>query len=153
PRAPSELPPQFGRYRLVERLGRGGMGSVYLAVDTELNRQVAIKVPHVGAAENPRLLERFYREAKAAAKLSHPNLCSVYEVGQISGIHYQAMAYIEGRPLADYIQSGSTKLPQRQVAAVIRKLALAMSVAHKQGVIHRDLKPTNIMINKRNEPV
>jgi serine/threonine protein kinase len=151
-RTPMDLPPQFGRYQIVKRLGHGGMGSVYLAVDTYLDRRVAIKVPHMGAAENPRILERFYREAKAAATLTHPNLCSVYEVGQIEGIHYQAMAYLEGRLLSDFISSGK-KFAERHVAAVVRKLALALEEAHAHGVIHRDLKPTNIMITGQKEPV
>jgi predicted Ser/Thr protein kinase len=152
PRADTELQGQFGRYRILERLGRGAMGSVYLAQDTQLGRRVALKVPHFLPEDGLRVLERFYREARAAATLEHPNLCPVHDVGQIDGKHYLTMAYIEGQPLTECIQPGKP-LPQRQVAAVIRKLALALQEAHSHGVVHRDLKPANIMINKRKEPV
>jgi hypothetical protein len=143
---------RFGRYQILKCLGRGGMGSVYLAEDTQLGRRVALKVPHFTAEHGPRVLERFYREARAAATLEHANLCPVYDVGQVEGTHYLTMAYVEGRPLADFIQPDKP-LPERQVAAVVRKLALAMQEAHARGVVHRDLKPANILINRRREPV
>jgi serine/threonine protein kinase len=146
------LPEQFGRYRIVKQLGQGGMGAVYLAHDTQLDRPVALKVPHFTAADGPDVLERFRQEARAAATLSHPNLCPVYDVGEINGRNYLTMAYIEGKPLSDYLR-GDKQLPQRQVAALIRKLALALQEAHAKGVIHRDLKPSNIMFNQRKEPV
>jgi serine/threonine protein kinase len=151
-RTPPELPPQFGRYQILKRLGRGGMGSVYLAHDTQLDRRVALKVPHFDAERGPRILERFYREARAAATLSHPNLCAVYDVGQVEGIPYLTMAYVEGRPLSDFIDPKKPIAP-RQAAAVVRKLALAMQEAHAKGVIHRDLKPANVMITAAREPV
>src|SRR5207248_3269451 len=87
-----------------------------------------------------------------AATLSHPNICPVFDVGTIDGIHYVTMAYVEGKTLSALIR-GDERLPQKAVAAVVRKLALAMQEAHACGVIHRDLKPSNVMINKRNEPV
>ena len=148
----AELPEQFGRYRILKRLGRGGMGAVYLAHDTQLDRQVALKVPHFTPEDGPEVLERFYREARAAATFDHPNLCPVYDVGQVDGVHYLTMAYIEGKPLSEVIDPDKP-LPQRQAAAVVRKLALALEEAHRRGVIHRDLKPANIMINRRREPV
>jgi hypothetical protein len=148
----SQMPDQVGRYRILKKLGQGGMGAVYLAHDTQLDRPVALKVPHFGPDAGPQVLERFYREARAAATIHHPNLCAVYDVGESQGIHYLTMAYIEGKPLSDYIQTGRM-LPQRQVAAVVRKLALALHEAHSRGIIHRDLKPANIMINQRHEPV
>jgi hypothetical protein len=131
------------------------MGSVYLAHDTQLDRRVALKVPHFrteGDASEPNRLDvdRFYREARIAATLDHPNLCPVYDVGQIDGIHYLSMAYIKGRPLSDYINPQKPMPPQR-VAAVMRKLAVALAVAHSRGVVHRDLKPSNIMVNSRRE--
>jgi eukaryotic-like serine/threonine-protein kinase len=155
PRFPIKLSKRFGRYRIIKRLGRGAMGSVYLAHDTQLDRRVALKVPHFrteGDASEPNRLDvdRFYREARIAATLDHPNLCPVYDVGQIDGIHYLSMAYIKGRPLSDYIDPRKPMPPQR-VAAVLRKLALALAVAHGRGVVHRDLKPSNIMVNSRRE--
>jgi predicted Ser/Thr protein kinase len=149
--APS-LPEQFGRYRILRKLGQGGMGSVYLAHDSQLDRQLALKVPHISASDGPQVLERFYREARAAATLSHPNICPVHDVGTIDGVHFVTMAFIEGKPLSELMRVKG-RLPQKSVAAVIRKLALAMQEAHARGIIHRDLKPSNIMINERNEPV
>jgi len=99
----TELPEQFGRYRIVKRLGKGGMGSVYLAHDQQLDRKVALKVPHFDPEDGSRVLERFYREARAAATLEHDNLCPVHDVGQIEGIHYLNMSYGEVQSLADLI--------------------------------------------------
>jgi WD40 repeat protein/predicted Ser/Thr protein kinase len=154
PRAGSAtpLPESFGRYRIIKALGKGGMGAVYLAHDNQLDRQVALKVPHFAADDGPEVRERFLREARAAATLDHPHLCPVYDVGEHDGVLYLTMAYIDGRPLSKFIQSGKPQ-PPRQVAAVIRKLALALHEAHQRGVIHRDLKPSNVMINRRREPV
>jgi serine/threonine protein kinase len=146
------LPEQFGRYRILRKLGQGGMGSVYLAHDSQLDRQLALKVPLIAATDSPQMLERFHREARAAATLSHPNICPVFDVGTIEGIHYVTMGYIEGKPLSELMRNKS-RLPQKSVAAVIRKLAQAMQEAHARGIIHRDLKPSNVMINQRNEPV
>jgi hypothetical protein len=141
---------QLGRYRILRRLGRGGMGSVYLAHDPQLDRPVALKVPHFGA-EDPELLERFYREARAAATLRHPNLCPVYDVGDVNGTPYLAMAYIEGESLAERVRAGP--LPPAQAVALVRQLALALEVAHRQGVVHRDIKPGNVMVGRDGEPV
>jgi serine/threonine protein kinase len=149
------LPKQFGRYRILEQLGRGAMGAVYLAHDTELGRRVALKVPHLrcgkdGAAPDRCDLDRFYHEASAAAALDHPNLCPVYDVGQIEGIPYLSMAYIKGRPLSQSIQR-DPPMSQRRAAIIVRKLAQALEEAHYNGVVHRDLKPSNIMINARGD--
>jgi tetratricopeptide (TPR) repeat protein/serine/threonine protein kinase len=153
PAAPLPLPEKFGRYRILSKLGKGGMGTVYLAEDTQLDhRRVALKVPHFTAEDGPDVLGRFHREARAAAIIDHPNICAVYDVGQIEGTHYLAMKYIEGKPLSKFIQPGRA-LPQQQVAALVRKLALAVQEAHNRGVIHRDLKPANIMIDQRGEPI
>src|SRR5262245_8341633 len=147
------LPETFGRYRIVRPLGEGGMGSVYLAQDTQLDRLVALKVPRLGDDEQPapHELARFFREARAAASLSHPNLCPIHDVGEIGGTPYLTMAYLEGRLLSDIIESGP--MAQRSCALIVRRLAQALQGAHARGVIHRDLKPSNIMINTRNEPV
>src|SRR5262249_58296396 len=113
------LPPQFGRYRIIRRLGQGGMGSVYLAHDTQLDRPVALKVPHFGPGSSPAALERFHREARMAATLNHPHICPVYDSGTIDGVPYLTMAYIEGRPLSDVLHS-SQSLPPRHIAKLLR---------------------------------
>jgi serine/threonine protein kinase len=151
PEAPA-LPEQFGRYRILRPLGKGGMGTVYLAQDGQLDRRVALKVPHFAPGDGPEVKERFFREAKSAATIEHPNICPVYDVGTLAGIHYLAMAYIEGRSLAEAIRGGKP-VPERQAAALVRKLALALAEAHQRGIVHRDLKPSNVMINQRGEPV
>src|SRR6516162_2162386 len=92
---------QFGRYQIIRRLGQGGMGVVYLARDTQLDRQVALKVPNFTASADSGVLERFYREARAAAMLNHPNICPIYDVGEWQGTHYLTMAFIEGESLAE----------------------------------------------------
>ena len=156
-KAAPTLPRRFGRYRVLELLGQGAMGTVYLVRDTQLHRQVALKVPHVrpGDADgkpDQRVLGRFYREAHAAAILRHPNLCPVYDVGQIDGIPYLTMAYIRGRPLSRYIDR-TRPLSPRWVAVLVRKLALALQAAHDKGVIHRDMKPSNVMISAGRQPM
>jgi serine/threonine protein kinase len=151
---PVDLPKQFGRYRIIQQLGSGAMGAIYLAQDTELVRQVALKVPHLrrgeGGAPDRSHLERFYHEASAAATLDHPSLCPVYDVGQIDGIPYLTMAYVKGRPLSQFIRR-DRPMPQQRVAVMVRKLAQALEEAHYNGVVHRDLKPSNIMVNERGD--
>ncbi|HUE17866.1 MAG TPA: serine/threonine-protein kinase [Planctomycetaceae bacterium] len=146
----SGLKQEFGRYRIIKALGKGAMGMVYLAEDTQLQRQVALKTPHFEQEPTPELLERFYREARAAATLRHPNICPVYDVGQIEETHYISMAYIEGHPLTAFIRAPKPQ-PERQILIVVRKLAQALQEAHDHGIVHRDLKPANIMVDKRNE--
>lgn len=149
---PDSLPDQFGRYRIRKLLGRGGMGSVYLADDPQLNRQVALKVPRVAGKNPETLVTRLIREARAVASLQHANICPVFEVGELNGIHFLAMAYIEGRPLSHYLQSSKPQ-SERAVAITIYKIALALEEAHRKGILHRDLKPANIMIDRRGEPM
>jgi predicted Ser/Thr protein kinase len=156
-KAAPTLPRRFGRYRVLELLGQGAMGTVYLVRDTQLHRQVALKVPHFRPGDgdgtpDQRVLGRFYREAHAAAILRHPNLCPVYDVGQIDGIPYLTMAYIRGRPLSRYIDRDRPLSP-RWVAVLVRKLALALRAAHDKGVIHRDMKPSNVMIGAGRQPI
>jgi serine/threonine protein kinase/formylglycine-generating enzyme required for sulfatase activity len=148
----SQMPTAFGRYKILRELGQGAMGAVYLAEDTQLQRRVALKIPKFSGAEGVDMLERFYREARAAATLRHPNICPVYDVGEIEGQHYITMAFIEGRPLRDFAHA-KKRQPEKQVAAVIRKLALGLAEAHAHGIIHRDLKPANIMVDTKGEPV
>lgn len=143
---------RFGRYELLKELGRGGMGAVYLAHDEMLDRKVALKVPTFRESVREEMLTRFYREARAAAALRDPGICPVYDVGEIDGQAFIAMAFIEGRPLRDYTKS---KKPQevKKTVRVIRKLAQAMSEAHEAGIVHRDLKSANIMMEKGRRPV
>ena len=143
---------QFGRYEIKKELGQGAMGAVYLALDSALDRDVALKIPKFGPDDGPEDVERFYREARAMATLHHPNLCAVYDVGECNGTHYLSMAYIAGASLQDYLKDGKSH-PSRQAASVLRKIALALDEAHQVGVVHRDLKPANIMIDKKGEPV
>jgi len=146
-----KFPAMMGRYRLEKELGRGAMGNVYLAHDTDLDRPVALKIPKFTAQDNQELIARFLREARAAAVLAHPNICRVYDVNEHQGVRYIAMEYIEGKPLSAFIAGGSVQ--PKQAASVIRKLALGLAEAHQRNILHRDLKPDNILVNKQGEPV
>jgi len=150
--APRELPKKFGRYSILKKLGVGGMGAVYLAYDTQLERRVALKVPNFSAHEQREVVERFLREARAMATIRHAHLCPVFDAGIIDGTHYLTMAYIEGHLLSEFIKPGEPA-SQRRAAALVRKLALAVQEAHANGIVHRDLKPQNIFIDQRGEPV
>jgi serine/threonine protein kinase len=144
------LPVEFGPYTNVRPLGHGGMGAVYRARDPRLNREVVLKVCLRDG--NPEAMERFRREAQAAANLVHTNICPVHEFDVRDGIAYLVMAFVEGPTMGEWVaQRGG--LSQREAALLVAKLALAMNVAHGSGVVHRDLKPVNIVINKRGEPV
>src|SRR5437588_3411995 len=134
------LPEQFGRYHILKKLGEGGLGAVYLAEDSLLGRQVALKVPHFDEEDGSHAVERFYREARAAAGIEHPNLCAVHDVGQVGGIHYLTMPFVEGTPLSRLIDADHP-WPPRQAADLVRKLAEGLGVMHAKGLIHRDLKP------------
>jgi formylglycine-generating enzyme required for sulfatase activity/serine/threonine protein kinase len=147
-------PEKFGRYRIIKRLGPGSMGSVYLAEDTQLERQVALKAPDFGPEVSPEARKRFVEEARAAASLDHPYLCPVLDVGEIDGRLYLTRAYIEGQSLAELTRG--RRLPPRQAASLLGKLALAMRAAHERNVVHRGLKPANILFKttgERREPV
>jgi serine/threonine protein kinase len=149
-RAFDRIPRNFGRYRIGECLGKGGMGAVFKAHDTQLDRQVALKVPFLGD-DGAETRERFYREARAAATLHHANICPVFDVGEHAGMPYLTMAFIEGRSLAEARTAGQS-FSWVQIAVLMRKLALAMQEAHKEGIVHRDLKPANVLLRANNEP-
>ena len=142
-RAGPQLPQQFGRYHVQKRLGDGGMGSVYLVLNTDLQREEALKVPNFDAGDGAEMRERFIREARAAAGLDHPNLCPVYDVGERDGICYLTMRYLKGKLLSDYT---GVSQPPRKAVEIVTKLAQALAAAHAKGVTHRDLKPNNIMM-------
>jgi serine/threonine protein kinase len=147
-----DIPEEFGRYHVVEQIGQGSMGAVYLAHDSELDRMVALKIPSFDESDGHRRKARFYREARAAATLRHSNICQVYDVGEIGGTHFIAMAYIHGNPLSTFIKQTKPQ-PVRKIATTVRKLAKALQAAHDNGIVHRDLKPDNIMIDDKGEPI
>ena len=142
----------IGRYKILKVLGSGSMGSVFLAHDSQLDRQVALKAPRLEHDTSGELSQRLYREARAAATLNHPNICPIYDVSEHEGTCFIAMGYVSGQPLAAYVAS-KKRQPEREAAKVVRKIALALQEAHAHGILHRDLKPTNIMIDKRGEPI
>ncbi len=146
------FPVELGRHVVIRELGSGGMGTVYYAHDTLLDRPIALKVLTFDERDDAIMVKRFYREARSMANLEHPYICPIHDVGKLEGIHYLVMRYIQGAPLSSYTTKGQA-FPNRQVAIVARKLALALEQAHQSGVIHRDLKPLNIMINKKGEPI
>jgi WD40 repeat protein len=139
-------PPQLGRFRIVRELGRGGFGVVYLAADLLLHRQVALKVPRPEALFAPELRERFLREARAAAGLSHPNIVPVFDSGEVGALWYLVSAYCPGGNLAAYLRGRSQPLPVRAAAGIVVVLADAVHQAHARGILHRDLKPGNVLL-------
>jgi eukaryotic-like serine/threonine-protein kinase len=140
------LPTQMGDYELVEEVGRGGMGIVYRAIQVSLDREVAIKMilRDQLASEQERL--RFFAEAQATAKLDHPGIVPIYDVGEIDGRPYFAMKYVRGRTLSELI--AKNELTQRQSADVLEQVSRAVHCAHESGVVHRDIKPSNILIDE-----
>lgn len=149
-RGVDKIPRQFGRYKIIDCLGRGGMGAVFRAQDTQLDREVALKVPFLGDDEED-TRQRFYREARAAATLHHANICPVFDVGEFQGVPYLTMAFIEGKSL-HHAMAQRQNFTHQHIALLTRKLALAMQEAHGRGVVHRDLKPSNIILRPNNEP-
>src|SRR5438128_3393916 len=135
-----------GRYRVISRVGSGGMADVYLAQDTLLGRQVAVKVLHHQFAEDQEFVERFRREASSAAALSHPNIVGIFDRGEWNGTYYIAMEYIAGRTLKAIVREEGALDPARAIDIVIQVLRAAR-FAHKRGVIHRDLKPHNVIVD------
>ncbi len=145
------LPTEFGRYHILSLLGRGGMGAVYLAEDTQLGRKVALKLPSFDASESKRL-ERFVREAKASAGLLHPNICPVFDAGSIAGRPYISMAYINGKSLEDEIDP-DRPMDGKRAVEIVRKIAAALQDAHENNIVHRDLKPANVIMSTKGEPI
>jgi serine/threonine protein kinase len=141
----------ISHYRIIELIARGGMGEVYKAVDTSLNRTVALKIPNETIVENSKAKRRFLHEAHAASRLSHPNICRIYEVGEEGEIPFFVMEYIKGPTLQKVVSSGPLTVERALRLAV--QLADAIEEAHNIGIIHRDLKPSNIILNSRGAPV
>src|SRR6202051_602480 len=137
---------KLGPYEILSAIGAGGMGEVYKALDTRLDRIVAIKVLPTHLADRSELRERFEREAKTIASLNHPHICVLHDIGQQDGTDYLVMEYLEGETLAQRLLKGP--LPLQQVLQYAIEISDAMDKAHRKGVTHRDLKPGNIMLTK-----
>ena len=133
-----------GRYTVLQRIGSGGMADVWLADDTHLQRRVALKVLHARFAQDGEFVERFRREAEAAAGLQHPNVVAVFDRGDVDGTYYIAMQYLEGRTLKQLIDAGLTP---EQAVGLIRQVLEGARFAHRHGVVHRDLKPQNVIVD------
>jgi serine/threonine-protein kinase len=148
--APAAVPDaeRLGRYQLEREIGRGAMGIVYLGRDTAINRMVAIKaIPLASEFSDSELIEarsRFFREAETAGRLNHPNIVTIYDVGEERGLAYIAMEYLKGRHLSEYAKSNNLLEP-RKVLEIVARTAQALGFAHKQQVVHRDIKPANLM--------
>jgi WD40 repeat protein/serine/threonine protein kinase len=157
------IPGEFGRYRIDRQIGRGAMGRVFLAEDTVLGRPVALKIPSLTGHGDDKLLERFRREATAAAVLRHTNICPTFDFGEVGGTYYIAMAWIDGEPMSSIIardhDDGSENVDdgaavsEQQIVHWVRSLALAFAEAHRNGIVHRDIKPANVMIDTQGEPI
>ena len=138
---------ETGNYRILKELGKGGMGVVYKANQTSLGRMVAMKVLPQHLTTNPSFIKRFKNEARAIAKLNHPNIVQIFDIGQDDETHYYTMEFIEGPPLDEIIYRDGT-LPLDRAINIILQVASALQYAHGQGIVHRDIKPSNIMIDK-----
>src|SRR3984893_5567931 len=154
----STRPRRLGKYELQQQLGHGDMAEVCKALDTQLQRYVAVKVLHANLKEDPHFIARFEREAQLIASLHHPNIVQIHDFQiahseQKGTIAYMVMDYVEGQTLADYLHhtSGQGNFPTpTEIVQLFTSIGLAVDYAHKQGMIHRDLKPANILLDARN---
>jgi serine/threonine protein kinase len=143
-------PRPFGDYELLEEIARGGMGVVYKARQVSLNRIVAVKMILAGQLASAADVQRFRAEAESAARLQHPNIVAIHEIGQHEGQHYFSMDYVQGQNLAEFV--GQKPLPPKQAAKYLKTIAEAIHYAHEHGILHRDLKPSNILIDQSGAP-
>src|SRR5262249_40567083 len=135
---------QVDHYQILSMLGKGGMGEVYLAEDTKLGRKVAIKVLPAQSTQDADRLRRFEREARTASALNHPNIITIFEIGEVGDTRYIATEFVEGDTLRTMIRRA--KLDPERVADVATQMASALDAAHRAGIVHRDIKPENIMV-------
>ncbi len=138
------------RYRIVGLLGRGGMGEVYRADDLKLGQPVALKFLPPGLEKSPSRLDRFLNEVRTALKVTHPNVCRVYDIGEVNGHHFLSMEYVDGEDLSSLLLRIG-RLPNERAVQVSRQICAGLSAAHDQGILHRDLKPANVMIDGRGQ--
>ena len=138
---------RFGRYEVRSQIGEGGMGEVYLALDTQLDRQIALKILTAEVARDQQRLHRFLQEARAASALSHPNVAHIYEIGEANGTHFIAMEYVEGEGLDQ--RMGGQPLAVTDILDIAIQIADALDEAHAKGITHRDIKSANVMITPR----
>jgi len=139
------------RYRIIGLLGRGGMGEVYRANDLLLSSAVALKFLPEETARDGRALDRFHNEVRIARQVSHSNVCRVYDIGEVDGLPFLSMEYVDGEDLASLLRRIG-RLPSDKAIDIARRLCAGLAAAHERGVLHRDLKPANIMIDGRGEP-
>jgi serine/threonine protein kinase len=137
-----------GKYRLLERLGAGGMGAVYLCEHILMGRRVALKVLPIAQAEDPAALARFYREAKAVARLDHPNIVRAHDIDREDKLHFLVLEFIDGVNLHEFVKKNGTLTPVR-AAHYIRQAALGLQHAHEAGLVHRDIKPGNLLLDRQ----
>src|ERR1700691_5621201 len=137
---------KLGPYEIQSPLGAGGMGEVYRAKDTRLDRTVAVKILPAHLSDNPEAKQRFDREARAISSLNHPNICTLFDVGHQSGTDYLVMEFLEGETLADRLRRGP--LTAEQLLKCGNEICEGLEQAHRTGVVHRDLKPGNVMLTK-----
>src|ERR1035437_8272043 len=137
---------KLGPYEIQSPVGAGGMGEVYRATDTRLDRTVAIKVLASHRSSSPELKQRMEREARAISSLNHPHICHLYDIGLQDGMDYLVMEFLEGETLAERLRKGA--MPPNEVFRIGIAVAEALAVAHRSGIVHRDLKPGNIMLTK-----
>ena len=140
----AEIPVQIGDYKILDRVGAGGMGQVFLAEHTRMQRVVALKMLPIDRMQDPRAIERFYEEIRAASRLLHPNIVTAFDAGESEGVHYLAMEYIDGATLSQAVAEQGP-MSVASAASIIRQAATGLLHAHRSGIIHRDVKPSNLM--------